>query len=242
MFPVLADGRRAGLHPRREAGRSGIMTAPDTLTASLWIVAAYLLGAIPFGLLVARLMGRGDIRQQGSGNIGATNVLRTAGRMAGAIALLLDMLKGFLPVLLARSWLGADAPLTGGIALALFLGHLYPLYLRFKGGKGVATGLGIYLAWTPEAGLYALLTWLLAALVWRTSSLAALLAFLLLPGFLFSQGSRTAMATALLIVPWVFWRHRTNIQRLAHGTEPRIGQSTSTRATPPPHSNPTGGS
>ncbi len=204
------------------------MISHDLLIACGWLVPAYLLGAVPFGLLVARWMGAGDIRQQGSGNIGATNVLRTAGRLAGAIALLLDMLKGFFPVLLARLWLGADTPLTGGVALAVFLGHLYPVYLGFKGGKGVATGLGIYLAWTPAVGLYALLAWLVTALVWRTSSLAALMAFLLLPALLFSQGSRTAMATTLVIVPWIFWRHRSNIRRLAHGTEPRIGRSAAT--------------
>ncbi len=165
------------------------MISHDLLIACGWLVPAYLLGAVPFGLLVARWMGAGDIRQQGSGNIGATNVLRSVGRLAGAMALLLDMLKGFFPVLLARLWLGADTPLTGGVALAVFLGHLYPVYLGFKGGKGVATGLGIYLAWTPAVGLYALLAWLVTALVWRTSSLAALMAFLLLPALLFSQGS-----------------------------------------------------
>ena len=193
----------------------------------VWLPAAYLLGAVPFGLLVARLMGGGDIRQQGSGNIGATNVLRSVGRLAAAIALLLDMLKGLLPILLARLWLGADHPLTGGMALALFLGHVHPVYLGFKGGKGVATALGIFLAWTPTAGLYALLTWMVSALLWRISSLASLLAFILLPGFLFFQESRLAMATALLMVPWIVLRHRANIQRLILGTEPRIGRPTS---------------
>ena len=185
---------------------------------------AYLLGAIPFGLLVARMVGVRDIRQQGSGNIGATNVLRSAGRMAGAVALLLDIIKGAIPILLARVWLGSDTLLTGLIALAAFLGHLYPIYLGFKGGKGVATGLGIYLAWTPIAGLATALTWVVAALLWRTASLASLLAFLCLPIFLFSQSSRAAMATALIILPLVFWRHRSNIKRLAMGTEPRIGK------------------
>ncbi|MEO5363271.1 MAG: glycerol-3-phosphate 1-O-acyltransferase PlsY [Magnetococcus sp. DMHC-8] len=216
------------------------MNTADGWMVAAWLLSAYLLGAVPFGLLVARGMGAGDIRRQGSGNIGATNVLRTAGRLAGAIALLLDMLKGLLPVLLARQWWGADAPLIGGIALALFLGHLYPVYLRFQGGKGVATGLGIYLAWTPEVGLYAVLTWLVTALVWRTSSLAALAAFLLLPALLFSQGSRTAMATALIMVPWIFWRHRANIQRLALGTEPRIGRSDAARAPGSPPADPAG--
>lgn len=202
------------------------MTMEHPLIVLILPLAAYLLGSIPFGLLVARMTGVGDIRQQGSGNIGATNVLRRAGRMAGALALLLDMSKGAVPVLLARLWLGSDTLLTSMIAMAAFLGHLYPVYLGFKGGKGVATGLGIYLAWTPIAGLSAILVWILAALLWRTSSLAALLAFLLLPAFLFYQTSRTAMATALLILPLVFWRHRSNIRRLAMGTEPRIGKKT----------------
>ncbi|WP_130470358.1 glycerol-3-phosphate 1-O-acyltransferase PlsY [Candidatus Magnetaquicoccus inordinatus] len=201
-------------------------SAQNLLTWLIWLVTAYLLGAIPFGLLVARLMGSGDIRQQGSGNIGATNVLRTTGKLAGIIALLLDMAKGFLPLLLAKQSFGSHDPLTGGVALAAFLGHLYPIYLRGKGGKGVATALGIFLAWTPSAGLLAILTWLLTALFTRISSLAALLAFLLLPAFLFYQDSRSAMATALCIIPLIFWRHRSNIQRLAIGSEPRIGRST----------------
>ncbi|MBF0098915.1 MAG: glycerol-3-phosphate 1-O-acyltransferase PlsY [Magnetococcales bacterium] len=201
-------------------------TSPSALLESLlWLLPAYLLGAIPFGLLIAKLMGSGDIRQRGSGNIGATNVLRTTGKLAGALALLLDMAKGFLPVWLAKQTLGSHDPLTGAVALAAFLGHLFPIYLRFKGGKGVATALGIFLAWTPSAGLYAVLTWLFTALVTRISSLAALLAFLLLPAFLFFQDSRSAMATALCIVPVIFWRHRSNIHRLAIGSEPRIGKA-----------------
>ncbi|MEO5348496.1 MAG: glycerol-3-phosphate 1-O-acyltransferase PlsY [Magnetococcus sp. YQC-3] len=212
----------------------------ELLQSALWLLPAYLLGAVPFGLLVARIVGVGDIRQQGSGNIGATNVLRAAGRLAGAVALLLDMLKGFAPVLLARLWLGSDTPLTAGVALAVFLGHLYPVYLGFKGGKGVATGLGIYLAWTPAIGLYAVLTWLVTAMLWRTSSLAALMAFLLLPAFLFFQESRAAMATALCMVPWIFWRHRANIRRLAHGTEPRIGRAKDGRSAESPLSDTTG--
>ncbi len=187
-------------------------------------LAAYLLGAVPFGLLVARWVGSGDIRRQGSGNIGATNVLRSAGRIPGIIALLLDILKGAIPVLLARIAFGNDTLLTATIALAAFLGHLYPIYLGFKGGKGVATALGIFVAWTPAAGLGTIVAWILSAWVWRISSLAALVAFLLLPLFLFFQHSRAAMATGLIIIPFIFWRHRANIQRLALGTEPRIGQ------------------
>lgn len=199
-----------------------IMT--DPVISFVSPVAAYLIGSVPFGLLIAKLVGSGDIRQQGSGNIGATNVLRTAGPIAGAVALLLDMLKGALPVLLARLWFGSDTLLTGAVALAAFLGHLYPIYLGFKGGKGVATGLGIYLAWTPPAGAIALLVWIVSAMLWRTASLASLSAFIVLPALLFSQPSRTAMGTALLLIPLVFWKHRTNIHRLASGMEPRIGQ------------------
>lgn len=189
-------------------------------------LAAYLLGSIPFGLLVGRLIGAGDIRHQGSGNIGATNVLRSGGRVAGAITLLLDMLKGAIPILLARLWLGEDTFSTAAIALAAFLGHLYPIYLGFKGGKGVATGLGIFLAWTPQAGLFALLAWIIAMFIWRISSVASLLAFLLLPALLFNQTSRAAMATSLIILPLVFWRHRANIKRLSTGTERPIGKKT----------------
>lgn len=203
-------------------------------TSTYWVpIAAYLIGSIPFGLIVAHLSGAGDIRKQGSGNIGATNVLRTSGRTLGSIALLLDIGKGALPVILARTLFAEDPWLTAITALAAFLGHLFPLYLNFKGGKGVATGLGIVLAWTPTAGLGALLIWIVTAFIWRYSSLSSLIAFLGLPLILFFQTSYYAMATALIMTLLVFWRHWPNIQRLHAGNEPPIGKkATPSKANP----------
>ncbi len=196
-------------------------------------IAAYLLGSIPFGLIMGRLFGAGDIRQSGSGNIGATNVLRTAGRTAGAVALLLDIAKGALPVLLAKQLFGSDAILTAVTAMAAFLGHLFPVWLRFKGGKGVATGLGIFLAWTPFAALAAMAVWLGTAVLFRFSSLSSMSAFAALPvtiHFLHDVSHPSTSwpgvvpLTALFITLWIFWRHRPNIKRLMLGEEPRIGQ------------------
>ncbi|HIJ83157.1 MAG: acyl-phosphate glycerol-3-phosphate acyltransferase [Magnetococcales bacterium] len=190
----------------------------------LLVVGAYLLGAVPFGLLVGRLFGAGDIRKQGSGNIGATNVLRTAGKKAALIALLLDMAKGGVAVGVGIYGFPHGPWLTPALALAVFLGHLYPVYLGFAGGKGVATALGIFLVWTPIAGFIALLLWLLVAVVMKISSLAALAAFFVLPGLVYVFGGTEALMASLMVVPMVFWRHRDNIVRLLHGTEPRIGK------------------
>ena len=198
-------------------------------SVALWLPAAgYLLGSIPFGLLLARLFGAGDIRRQGSGNIGATNVLRTAGRTAGAAALLLDGAKGWLPVALAVRGLGADAAVVVATAVAAFLGHLFPVWLGFKGGKGVATGLGVFVAWTPVPALLAMLCWLGTAALFRFSSLASLAAFAALPVFIFLLTPEAARAVALpgaiVIALGVFGRHHSNIRRLLAGTESRIGQ------------------
>lgn len=183
----------------------------------------YLLGSIPFGLLVGRLAGAGDVRHQGSGNIGATNVLRTAGKGAGAATLLLDMVKGALPVLLAQHLLGHLHAATVLTVLAAFAGHLFPPWLGFRGGKGVATGLGVFLAWTPWAGLLAVAAWLAAAALFRYSSLAALIAFGLLPLLELLLEGTVAMTTAAVITAAIFWRHSENLRRLGAGTEPRIG-------------------
>ncbi|HAT51162.1 MAG: glycerol-3-phosphate 1-O-acyltransferase PlsY [Nitrospirae bacterium] len=196
---------------------------------SIWlfglsVVGAYLVGSIPFGLLVGWLFGAGDIRSQGSGNIGATNVLRTTGKKAGALALLLDMAKGSLVVAVADYGLGQPPWLVLAMALAVFLGHLYPVYLGFHGGKGVATALGIFLVWTPQVGLLVAMIWLLVAVVTKISSLAALIAFLMLPGLLYFFGNTEALMASWAVVPMVFWRHRDNISRLLQGTEPRIGK------------------
>ncbi|MBF0448541.1 MAG: glycerol-3-phosphate 1-O-acyltransferase PlsY [Magnetococcales bacterium] len=188
------------------------------------VVAAYLIGAIPFGLLVARFFGAGDIRQQGSGNIGATNVLRAAGKKAGATALLLDMFKGALPLFISMSLYGANDPITLYCALAAFSGHLYPIYLGFKGGKGVATALGILLAWVPLVGLITVLLWLLGAKLFKISSLAALIAFALLPPMLYLFGESLPLWASAYVTPLIFWRHRANINRLLRGEEPRIGK------------------
>ena len=187
-------------------------------------LAAYLLGGVPFGLLVVRFSGAGDIRLQGSGNIGATNVLRAAGRGAGGVALLLDMAKGGLAVGVAGWFMGAETVGTAMTALAVFLGHLFPVWLGFKGGKGVATGLGVFLVWSPVAGLGAACVWLAVAALFRISSVASLGAFMVVPIMLFFQGPVVAWFAALVMVPLIIWRHWPNIRRLQAGTEPRIGK------------------
>lgn len=188
----------------------------------VWVVMAYLAGSIPFGLLVARWMGAGDIRQSGSGNIGATNVLRTAGPRAGAMTLLLDMIKGGAPVGVAMGMGVNDPEWLATLALAAFLGHLYPVWLRFRGGKGVATGLGAVLAWQPWAGVVMALGWLLTAWCCQRSSLASLTAFTLLPIWLAGWGESDALPWAVLMVALVYWRHRENLRRLLTGREPRL--------------------
>jgi glycerol-3-phosphate acyltransferase PlsY len=180
----------------------------------------YLMGAVPFGLLLTRAAGLGDIRQIGSGNIGATNVLRTGNKALAAATLLLDGGKGAAAVLIAGHW-GPDMALfAGGGAL---LGHLYPVWLKFKGGKGVATGLGILLALDWRIGGLACLTWLAMAFLFRYSSLSALAAFLFAPVYAWFIATRTLAEFALFLALLVWWRHRENIRRLLMGREPKIG-------------------
>lgn len=193
----------------------------------LWAVvatAAYFLGAIPFGLVLTKLAGLGDIRKIGSGNIGATNVLRTGRKGLAAATLLLDGGKGALAVLLAR-WFVADdlAPLIAGVAA--FLGHLYPVWLRLKGGKGVATAIGLWLALAWPVGVSACALWLLTAYIGRRSSLAALVAIGLTPLLAWGFSTPVVALAALPVSALVFWRHRENIRRLLAGIEPKIGQS-----------------
>ena len=182
---------------------------------------AYLLGSIPFGLLITRAMGLGDLRQIGSGNIGATNVLRTGNRPAAAATLILDGAKGAVAVLIARALSGEDAAQLA--ALSAFLGHLYPVWLRFKGGKGVATFLGTLLALAWPVGLATCATWAVAALLTRTSSLAALTAAALATLWLmiFQQGQMIFLVMILTLL--VYIRHWENLRRIKAGTEPRIG-------------------
>jgi glycerol-3-phosphate acyltransferase PlsY len=185
------------------------------------VVAGYLLGSIPFGLLLTRYAGLGDIRKIGSGNIGATNVLRTGRKGLAAATLLLDGGKGALAVLLGQHWGPDSAVLAGGAAL---VGHLFPVWLGFKGGKGVATSLGVLLALDWRVGVIACVIWLIAAFLTRYSSVAALSALSLSPIVAWFIASWPIAAVALFIAILVWTRHHQNIRRLLSGQEPKIGQ------------------
>lgn len=188
----------------------------------LALVLGYLLGSVPFGVLVTKAMGLGDLRKIGSGNIGATNVLRTGNKGAAFATLLLDGGKGALAVLIARACTGEDAAqLAGGAA---FIGHLFPVWLGFKGGKGVATFLGILLALAWPVGVAACLTWLVTALVSRISSLSALVAAALAAIWAGLLGYPQITWLTLVMATLVFFRHKPNIERLRTGTEPKIGK------------------
>jgi glycerol-3-phosphate acyltransferase PlsY len=207
----------------------------DVLAAlGIALVCGYLLGSIPFGLLLTRLAGLGDIRRIGSGNIGATNVLRTGRRGLALATLLLDAAKGAAALLLAYRFYGEDMALAAGAGA--LLGHVFPVWLGFKGGKGVATALGLLLAAAWPIGALACLTWLLVAALFRFSSLAALVAVAMAPVYAWGfdraalppWGSPVAYAAvamlgvAIAVLVWI--RHAANIRRLGNGTEPRIGQ------------------
>ena len=197
------------------------LTSPP-LVLLITAVLAYLAGSVPFGLVITRLLGLGDLRQIGSGNIGATNVLRTGSKPAAAATLILDAAKGGIAVLIARAMVGQDAAQIA--ALAAFMGHLYPVWLGFKGGKGVATFIGILLALVWPVGLMVCATWLLVAALSRISSLSALAAAALSPGFLAFTGHSDAVLLAVLLAALVWVRHAANIRRLRDGTEPKIGR------------------
>lgn len=188
------------------------------------LLLGYLLGSIPFGLLLTRAAGLGDVRQIGSGNIGATNVLRTGSKKLAAATLLLDGLKGTAAVLLARHFWG-EAP-TVAAGLGAFLGHVYPVWLRFKGGKGVATYIGVLAGLYWPAALAFCAVWLLVALTMKYSSLSAILASVAMPGFLTFSGQMVVSAVATLLTLLLLWKHRSNIARLRAGTEPKIGAKT----------------
>lgn len=184
-------------------------------------VAGFLSGSIPYGLILTRLVGAGDIRAMGSGNIGATNVLRTGHKGVALATLLLDAAKGAVVVVLADHFIGHDAALAA--AAAAVIGHMFPPWLAFHGGKGVATTFGVLLALDWRAGLCALATWGLVALVARISSLSAIVAVAAAPLFAWAfAGGRAAIVLALIGAA-VLWAHRGNIGRLVDGTEPRIG-------------------
>ena len=190
---------------------------------ALTALLAYLLGSVPFGVLMSRAFGLGDLRSIGSGNIGATNVLRTGNKAAAALTLILDGAKGAVAVLLARWLLAEDAAQVAG--LAAFLGHLFPIYLGLKGGKGVATFLGTMLALAWPVGLACCGTWLLIAATTRYSSLAALISAALTPIWLMVFDRGDLFVLSLILVGLVYLRHAANIRRLKAGTEPRIGAS-----------------
>lgn len=192
------------------------------LSLALVAVGAYLLGSIPFGVVITRLLGLGDLRQIGSGNIGATNVLRTGNKAAAAATLALDAAKGGVAVLIARALTAEDGAQIA--ALTSFLGHLFPVWLGFRGGKGVATFLGTLLVLAWPAGLLACATWLAVAALARISSLSALVATATAPVWLWMIGQPQAAALAVVLAALVWWRHRDNIARLRAGTEPRIGR------------------
>ncbi|MDO3441652.1 glycerol-3-phosphate 1-O-acyltransferase PlsY [Agrobacterium sp. V1] len=195
-------------------------TAPALFALAALI--GYLLGSIPFGLVLTRMAGLGDVRKIGSGNIGATNVLRTGNKKLAAATLLLDALKGTAAVLVANALWGYEASLVAGFFA--FLGHLFPVWLGFKGGKGVAVYIGVLLGAAPLMMLAFALIWLATAFITRYSSLSALLAMLVIPVALWVVGpEKTAMLVTLLsVISW--WKHRENIARLLAGTESRIGQ------------------
>jgi glycerol-3-phosphate acyltransferase PlsY len=187
-----------------------------------WIVLGYVFGSIPSGLLLTRAAGLGDIRRIGSGNIGATNVLRTGNKTLAGATLLFDLLKGALPVVIAGQLAGESAALWAG--LGAVLGHLFPVWLGFKGGKGVATGYGVLIAAAWPVGIAAGAIWLVAAKLLRISSLAALISFALAPVIAWMLADSAVVILAITVAALIYARHSSNIRRLLSGTEPRIGQ------------------
>jgi glycerol-3-phosphate acyltransferase PlsY len=203
----------------------------NTLTVTMVALAAYLMGSIPFAVVVSRLLGLADPREYGSGNPGATNVLRSGSKLAAFLTLLGDGFKGWLPVWLTLrvgAPYGLDSQVAAMAGLAAFLGHLFPITLRFKGGKGVATALGVLLGfgWSIALGCFAI--WLLVAFASRYSSAAALAAAVASPALAHWLGAPAAfVAVSIIMAALMAWRHTANIKRLLAGTESRIGSKKS---------------
>ena len=194
------------------------------MSSYILIVFAYLLGSVPVGVLLARMKGA-DPRKVGSGNIGATNVMRAAGKTTGALTLAGDILKGLLPVVVAFV-LGEPAMVVAAVGLAAFLGHLFPLFLKFKGGKGVATALGVYLALDPFAVVITVIVFVLVLLKWRFVSLGSLVGVAAMPLLLYLLNAPDYyIYLALVIAALIFIKHKDNIRRLLAGTENKIGRS-----------------
>ena len=200
------------------------MTPIETpiLILILWAIVGYTMGSVPFGIVLSRLMGLGDLRKLGSGNIGATNVLRTGNKTAAALTVVLDASKGTAAVLLASAMSGEDAAQLAG--LAALIGHCFTIFLKFKGGKGTATFLGVMLGLSFPLGLACCASWLATAYFLRISSLSALVAAAssLLWALIFGQAQMVGLCAVLALL--VFERHQANIFRLKAGTEPKIGQ------------------
>ncbi len=197
------------------------MTDISTIVGVL--VLAYLLGSIPFGLLFSRMGGLGDIRETGSGNIGATNVLRSGKKLLAALTLLTDAAKGSVAIFIALEFVGFPVAYWAG--LAALLGHIFPVWLGFKGGKGVAVFIGSGIVLSPLPGLSMLSVWLLVALISRRSSLAAMAATLSVPAYMLVLGEVYGAVVVGVQVGVIYWAHRENISRLLKGQEPRIGLS-----------------
>lgn len=199
-------------------------TSAQTL---LFVLLGYLLGSIPFGLIFAKFLGGIDVREQGSGNIGATNVSRVAGRLAGILTLVMDAAKGAVAVLLAARFSDNASSAMMFTGLAALLGHCFPVWLQFKGGKGVATALGVFLALCPAAALAALFLFVLVVALWRyvsLGSLAATAAMPLLIYFLWAPGHAPPLVITLgtlFACVLIFYKHEANLQRLVDGTEPK---------------------
>ena len=197
---------------------------PVTLIPVVWIVAAYLIGSISFGIIFSKLFGLPDPRTVGSGNIGATNIARSGKKLPAILTLLGDALKGWLPV-----WLALQSNMlmwvVASIGLAVFFGHLFPIFHRFKGGKGVATALGVMLAVSPMLGLACLLTWALVFAISRFSSLSAIVAAALSPVFAWLLlPYKNYVLMVLVMAVMLVWRHKSNIQKLLAGTEAGFGK------------------
>lgn len=189
----------------------------------IFIVLGYLIGSISSAVIVCKGLGLGDPRNSGSGNPGATNVLRLAGKKAAALVLVCDVLKGTLTILIAQIF-GLTPLEIGLVAIAVTLGHMYPIFFQFKGGKGVATALGALIGMSWILGLCVILTWALIAKLWKYSSLAALVAISLAPFYAVLILNRYYFLPLFILALLIIYRHRANIQRLRAGTEPKIGE------------------
>jgi glycerol-3-phosphate acyltransferase PlsY len=217
------------------------LTSPSFITG-VALLLAYAMGSVSFAVLISRVMKLPDPREYGSGNPGATNVLRSGNRTAAILTLLADALKGFIPVLLARllgaplNWHDESNGIIACVGLAAFIGHLWPIFFRFKGGKGVATAVGVLLAFNPILGLACIATWLIVAFFFRYSSLAAIISAIFAPFYqtlIWGPGPETLVL--IVMSGLLIWRHGSNINKLIKGTESRIGAA---KAASYPHTSP----